>query len=91
MFLSLGDAFSVKKSDVVFILDADTASKGRATRAFWKQKEEEGLLIDCSDTLPLSLVLVQERGKEAVLYLSRQKSSTLSARWRTRKGRNELD
>ncbi len=91
MFLAIGDAFSVRKKDVVFILDADTASKGAATRAFWKRKEEEGLVIDCSDSIPLSLVCVQERGKESVLYLSRQSSKTLLARWRTRKGRNELD
>lgn len=91
MFLQIGDSFSVKTSDVVMILDADTASRGRATRAFWKRKEEEGLVVDCSDTLPLSLVLVQERGKEAVLYLSRLTSKTLLQRARTGKGRNELD
>lgn len=91
MFLQIGDAFSVNTRDVVFILDADTATRGKATRTFWKQKETEGLLVDCSEQLPLSLVLVQERGKEAVLYLSRQTSRTLLSRARSRKGGNVLD
>lgn len=91
MFLSIGDAYSVRKKDVVFILDADSASRGAATRAFWKQKEREGLVIDCSDKLPLSLVLVREAGKEAVLYLSSLSAKTLLQRAQTRKGRNELD
>lgn len=85
MFLSLGDAFSVNTRDVVFILDADSATKGAATRTFWQQKEKEGLVIDCSDKLPLSLVLVKEKGKEAVLYLSRQSARTLLARTRDEK------
>ena len=86
MYLELGDAISVKKSDVVLILDADTA-----TRKLWQQKEKDGLVIDCAFDLPMSLVLVKKPAQDAVLYLSRYTPATLRARANKRKGRNELD
>ena len=91
MYLDIGDAFSVRKRDIVFILDADSATRAPATRRFWEKMEADGLTVDTSGELPLSLVLVKEEGKEAVLYLSRQSARTLAARAKTRKGRNDFD
>lgn len=91
MYLELGDAISVKKSDVVLILDADTATRNAATRKLWRQKEKDGLVIDCAFDLPMSLVLVKKPAQDAVLYLSRYTPATLRARANKRKGRNELD
>ena len=90
MFLHIGDAFSVKKKDVVFVLDADTATKSPATRRLWEKYEKNGLVIDCSGEIPLSLVLVKEEGKDAVLYLSRLSTRTILQR-SARKGRKEFD
>ncbi len=91
MFLSIGDDFIVRKKDVICVLDADTATKSAATRALWKKQQDDGLVVDCSGEIPLSLVLVKEEGKEAVLYLSRLSTRTIFTRASKRKGRNELD
>lgn len=91
MFLHIGDDFCIPKRDIVAILDADTATRSRATRTLWQKKQEEGLVIDCSGELPLSLILVQGAGRDTFLYLSRLSAKTLSFRAKRRKGRYHLD
>ena len=79
MFLHIGDGFCVAEEELILVLDADTATVPRLTRDFLRKRQDEGLVVDCSGSLPRSLVLCRKQGQD-LLYLSRLTAKTIAER-----------
>ncbi|MBQ2698045.1 MAG: DUF370 domain-containing protein [Clostridia bacterium] len=79
MYLHLGRDVVVRLSDVVAILDMETATVGPLTRDFLKQAERELRVTTITDDIPKSFVLTVEGGTERV-YLSQIAPATLEKR-----------
>lgn len=80
MYLHLGSNISVPLDDIIGIFDLDNASTSRATRAFLRAAEEEGMVITVGEDLPKSLVVCCPRGSWQRVYISPLASSTLLGR-----------
>ena len=80
MYLHLGNNVSVPTDDIIGIFDLDNASTARATRAFLRAAEEEGMVVSAGGDLPKSLVVCCPRGSWQRVYLSPLAPATLSGR-----------
>lgn len=82
MFLHLGRDIVISQRSIVAVLDMDTATSSRHSRAFLSQAEKRGQVFVVSDELPRSVVLcVGPNGQNAV-YISQISSKTLIKRAR---------
>ena len=57
MYLDIGGNLSVRDSSVVGVFDLDNTTCSKWTRRFLQQAEQEGRLIEATDTLPKSFVV----------------------------------
>ena len=78
MYLSIGNAMSVRDKSVIGIFDLDNTSTSRRTREFLEKSEREGQVVPCDD-LPKSFLLTSEYGFSRV-YLTALSSQTLEKR-----------
>ena len=79
MYLHLGRDVVVRLSDVVAILDMETATVGPLTRDFLKQAERELRVTTITDDIPKSFVLTAEYGLSQV-HLTSLNAYTLEKR-----------
>jgi len=79
MYLHLGRDIVVPRQSIVAVLDMDTATASRHTRAFLSAAEQSGQVFMVSDELPRSAVLCVEAGNP-VVYISQISSRTLLKR-----------
>jgi len=79
MYLHLGSDVVVSQRDIVAILDLETTSISRITREFLDRAQKSGMVIDVSDELPKSYVVVGSGGNYK-LYVSPMAPATLTKR-----------
>ena len=75
-FLHIGANVSVRKADLVAIIDLDSATISKVTRSFLKEAEKSGRMTAISTELPRSMVFVTD-GR---VYLSHISAGTLCER-----------
>lgn len=88
MYLHLGQNVVVPMKDVVGIFDLDNTTGSHVTRAFLKNAEKTGRIVNVSDDLPKSFIVCSEERKPSPangdertkIYLSQLASSTLHKR-----------
>ena len=79
MYLHLGGDVSVRTGDIVAVCDLDNASTSHLTRAFLRQAEREGRVVNVAEDLPKSFVVCA--GEDGpVIYLSQLNPATLLRR-----------
>lgn len=79
MLLHLGSDFVIHTKQIVGIFDLDQTTIGEKTRLLLQKAEQDGILIDASEDLPKSFLIVTVYG-ETRIYLSSLSSSTLKKR-----------
>ena len=79
MLLHLGSDFVIHTKQIVGIFDFDQTTIGEKTRILLQKAEQDGILIDASEDLPKSFLVVTVFG-EIRIYLSSLSSSTLKKR-----------
>ena len=79
MYLHIGNYFTVRKKDIIGIFDFDTASVEASTKAFLREAESLGNLINTWESFPKSFVLICDRG-EIKVFVSDISAQTLTAR-----------
>ena len=79
MYLHLGRDVVVRDEDVVAVLDMDTSTWSRHTRAWLSSAEQAGLVEVITDELPKSVILCRENG-HPVVYISQISSKTILKR-----------
>lgn len=79
MYLNLGQDAVVPLSAVVSVIDMDTATWSKHTRAMIAELEKKHCVIPVFDDLPKSGVLCVEHG-ETRLYISQLSTATLLRR-----------
>ena len=92
MYLHLGQNVVVPTKDVIGIFDLDNTTGSHITRAFLKNAEKAGQIVNISDDLPKSFIVCRESGSLSLrdgapsrdggtkVYLSQLASSTLFKR-----------
>lgn len=79
MLLHLGSDFVIHTKQIVGIFDLDQTTIGEKTRILLQKAEQDGILIDASEDLPKSFLVVTVYG-ETRIYLSSLSCSTLKKR-----------
>jgi len=79
MYLHLGSDVVVSQRDIVAILDLETTSISKITREFLSNAQKNGMVVDVSDELPKSYVVVGSKDKYK-LYVSPMSPQTLTKR-----------
>ncbi len=79
MFLHLGEDVVIPIKDVIGIFDMKSSMYNSDTTQFLRLAEEDGFVERINDEQPKSMV-VTERNKKSVIYLSPISSKTLSKR-----------
>ena len=80
MYLHLGQSVVVPFRDVVGVFDLDNTSSSHLTRAFLERAEKEGRVVNVSDDLPRSFVLVGGEEGPPTVYISQLSPSALLRR-----------
>ncbi|MBQ4155147.1 MAG: DUF370 domain-containing protein [Clostridia bacterium] len=81
MYLHLGQETVVKTEDIIGIFDLDTSTVAKSTRDFLSVSEKEKQVINVTDDLPKTFVLVKgKKQKNCRVYISQLSSSTLQKR-----------
>ena len=75
-FLHIGANVSVRKADLLAIVDLDSATISKVTRNFLREAEKSGRMTAISTELPRSMVMVTDGS----IYLSHISASTLCER-----------
>lgn len=81
MFLHLGRDIVIHQRSIIAVLDMDTATSSRHTRAFLSLAERRGQVFVVAEELPRSAVVCMEGGRQTV-YISQISSKTLLKRAR---------
>lgn len=79
MYLHIGNAFTVRKKDIIGIFDFDRATVEKTTRDLLKRAEENGDLISAWEGFPRSFIIVNDRG-EIKIFVSDISSASLLGR-----------
>lgn len=70
MYLRVEENLVVNTEDIIGIFDMDNTTVSRLGRTFLAKSEDSGLIINSTDNLPKSFVVVNEKGKTKVLISS---------------------
>ncbi len=79
MLLHLGSDFVIHTKNIVGIFDLDQTTIGEKTRLFLQKAEQDGIMVDASEDLPKSFLVVTVYG-ETRIYLSSLSCNTLKKR-----------
>ena len=82
MYLHLGKGSVVEQDAIIGIFDLDICSQSHLTRKYLNMSEKAGQVINVSEDIPKSFVVVQKQGKAGV-YLSQMACATLLRRAET--------
>lgn len=83
MYLHLGNDKVVNDKDIVGIFDMDNTTVSAKTRKFLTKAQKNGEVIDVTEDLPKSFILVSE-GNKTNVYIS-----SLATRTLLRRAKNE--
>ena len=73
MFVHLGDNKTVRKKDIVVVLDLDTSTVSVHTRAYLASAQREGRVKTLGNDLPKSFIIMRDK----TVYLSPFNTSTI--------------
>ena len=76
MYLSLGTGKFINTDEIIGIFDLDITSQSHITRNYLKASEQENRVINASEDIPKSYVVVSSRD----IYLSQPATATLIKR-----------
>lgn len=79
MHLHIGGDYTVRKSEIVGIMDIENTSVSKITREYFKNAEKSGKVINVSSDLPKSFIITESK-KEIKVYISPISSATLLRR-----------
>ena len=79
MYIHLGNEVAVALSDIIGIFDMDNTTVSYQTRSFLAASQKNGTVIDVTEDLPKSFIVVNRNGKTFV-YISSLASRTLLKR-----------
>ena len=79
MYLPIGMDLSVRSRSVVGVFDLDNTSWSKRTREYLTAAEQNGEVVEATDTLPKSFVLTFEYGQQRI-YLTKSNSAVLQKR-----------
>jgi len=79
MYLHIGGEYTVKKSDIIAILDMDNTTVAKSSRNFLSNAQKKEQIINTADDLPKSYIITNSNS-ETKVYLSALSSSTLLRR-----------
>lgn len=79
MYIHLGNDCSIRRSNIIAVLDMDNATLSKNTREFFRIAEEEGFIESISNDIPKSAVICEIDNKSKI-YLSPVASSTIRKR-----------
>ncbi len=79
MYIPIGGDMAVRDRCIIGIFDLDNTTYSKHTRAFLKEAEQRGEVVDVSGELPKSFLLAEEFGMERV-YLTQFNASVLEKR-----------
>jgi len=81
MYLHLGQGVVVPETDIIGVFDLDNTTGSKITRKFLSDAEKSGQIINVSNELPDSFVVLSERKTNKMkIYLSQLSSQTLLKR-----------
>lgn len=80
MYLHIGQGTVIKTEDIVGIFDLDTSTVSKHTRKYLSKAEKEKKVINVTDDLPKSFVVVSKKRKDEKVYISQISSTTLQKR-----------
>ena len=67
MYLNIGGDFSVRSESVVGIFDLDNTSSSKWTRKVRGEAQKAGAVVEATDELPKSFLVVSEYGESRVI------------------------
>ena len=70
MYLNIGGDFSVRAESVIGVFDLDNTSCSKWTRKFLAEAQKAGAVVEATDELPKSFLVVSEYGENRVIHLS---------------------
>lgn len=76
MFLHLGQSTAVPSDDIIGIFDIDNTTVSAWTRDFLKNSQDSGNIINVSDELPKSFVVMEDKR----VYISQISPAVLEKR-----------
>lgn len=79
MYLHIGNGMVVNDRDIVGIFDIDYCSVDRRTRNFLSRAQREGRIVDVSQEIPKSFIVVKDSEGEKV-YITNISPATLTRR-----------
>ena len=79
MYLHLGKGRVVRTDSIVGIFDLDVSSQSHLTRAYLRQAEQAGRVVNAAEDIPKSFVVCRE-GETSRVYLSQMACATLLRR-----------
>ena len=79
MYLHIGNGMVVNDRDIVGIFDIDYCSVDRRTRDFLSRAQREGRIVDVSQEIPKSFIVVRSEDGEKV-YITNISPATLTKR-----------
>ena len=82
MYIHLGSDTVVSAKNIIGIFDIDTCSINKRTRDFLRAAQDSGHVVNVTEELPKSFVLVRENGGDRV-YISGISPATLRKRAET--------
>ncbi len=79
MYVSIGGDMAVRSRSILGVFDLDNTTCSKHTRAFLKEAEAQGEVVDVSGKLPKSYVLTEEFGLTRV-YLTQYNAAVFEKR-----------
>ena len=67
MYLNIGGDFSVRAESVIGVFDLDNTSCSKWTRKFLAEAQKAGAVVEATDELPKSFLVVSEYGENRVI------------------------
>lgn len=78
MYLHVGQDFVVQTRDIVGIFNLDTAGASRRTQDYFRHAEQNGAVVDLSDTMPKSFIVTDF--PDDTIYITQLSSAALRNR-----------
>ena len=67
MYLNIGGDFSVRSDSVVGVFNLDNTTSSKWTRKFLAEAQKAGAVVEATDELPKSFLVVSEYGQSRVI------------------------
>ena len=79
-YLHIGNNVMLPDRRIIGVFDLDNTSTSKHTRAFLKNAEDEGVVVDACEDIPRSFLVCDHPYHKQIVYLSQLNSQTLAKR-----------